>query len=117
MPARVEGVIGERIARLPEGLRETLTIASVMGYEFTAQVIARVQKVQERELVKDLSRELEKRYLLVFEQGEIKIGKQFLSIYRFSHALTQQYLYDELGAGERRMLHGEIAETLEAIIC
>ena len=115
LPARVEGVIGERIARLPEGLRETLTIASVMGYEFTAQVVARVQKVQERELVKDLSRELEKRYLLVFEQGEIKIGKQFLSIYRFSHALTQQYLYDELGAGERRMLHGEIAETLEAL--
>ncbi len=115
LPARVEGVIGERIARLPEGLHETLTTASVMGYEFTAQVIARVQKLEERELVKDLSRELEKRYLLVSEQGEIKIGKQFLSIYRFSHALIQQYLYDELSAGERRMLHGEIAETLEAI--
>jgi len=115
LPVRVEGVIGERIARLPEGLRETITIASVMGYDFIAQVVARVQKVQERELVKDLSHELEKRYLLVFEQGETKIGKQFLSIYRFSHALTQQYLYDELGAGERRMRHGEIAETLEAI--
>ena len=112
---RVEGVIGERIARSPEGLRETLNVSSVMGYEFIAQVIARVQKIQELELVKDLSCELEKRYLLVFEQGEIKIGKQFLSIYRFSHGLTQQYLYDELGAGERRMLHGEIAETLEAI--
>ncbi|HLO28792.1 MAG TPA: hypothetical protein VK249_06640, partial [Anaerolineales bacterium] len=115
LPARVEGVIGERIARLPEGLHETLTVASVMGYEFTAQVIASVQKVQERELVKDLSRELEKRYLLVFEQGEIKVGKQFLSLFRFSHALTQQFLYDEVGGGERRMLHGEIAETLEAI--
>ncbi len=80
-------MIGERIARLPEGLRETLNVSSVMGYEFIAQVIARVQKVQELELVKDLSRELEKRYLLVFEQGETKIGKQFLSIYRFSHAV------------------------------
>ncbi len=115
LPPRVEGVIGERIARLPEGLRETLNVSSVMGYEFIAQVIARVQKVGELELAKGLSRELEKRYLLVFEQGETKIGKQFLSIYRFSHVLTQQYLYDELGAGERRMLHGEIAETLEAI--
>ncbi len=115
LPARVEGVIGERIARLPEAMHETLTVASVMGYEFTAQVVARVQKAQERELVKDLSHELEKRYRLVFEQGETKIGKQFLSIYRFSHALTQQYLYDEVGTGERRMLHGEIAETLEEI--
>jgi predicted ATPase len=115
LPARVEGVIGERIARLPEGLRETITIASVMGYDFIVQVVACVQKVPERELVKDLSRELEKRYLLVFEHGETKIGKQFLSNYRFSHALTQQYLYDELSAGERRMRHGEIAETLEDI--
>jgi tetratricopeptide (TPR) repeat protein len=115
LPARVEGVIGERIARLPEGLRETLNVSSVMGYEFIAQVIARVQKVEELELAKNLSRELEKRYLLVFEQGEVKIGKQFLSTYRFSHGLTQQYLYDETSAGERRMLHGEIAETLEAL--
>jgi tetratricopeptide (TPR) repeat protein len=115
LPARVEGVIGERIARLPEGLRETLVVSSVMGYEFISQVIARVQKVQELELARDLSHELEKRYLLVLEQGETRVGKQFLSIYRFSHVLTQQYLYDELGAGERRMLHGEIAETLEAL--
>ena len=115
LPARIEGVIGERIARLPEGLHETLTTASVMGYEFAAQVIARVQKLEERGLVKDLSRELEKRYLLVSEQGEVKIGQQFLSIYRFSHALTQQYLYDQLSAGERRLLHGEIAGALEAI--
>jgi tetratricopeptide (TPR) repeat protein len=115
LPPRVEGVIGERIGRLPEGLRETLNVSSVMGYEFIAQVVARVQQVQELALIKNLSRELEKRYLLVFEQAEIKIGKQFLSIYHFSHAMTQQYLYDELSAGERRMLHGEIAEALEAL--
>jgi tetratricopeptide (TPR) repeat protein len=115
LPARVEGVIGERIARLPESLRETLNVSSVMGYEFIAQVIAQVQQVQELELVKNLSRELEKRYLLVSEQGETKIGKLFLSIYRFSHAMTQQYLYNELSQGERRLLHGEIAETLETL--
>jgi tetratricopeptide (TPR) repeat protein len=115
LPPRIEGVIGERIGRLTEGLRETLNVSSVMGYDFIAQVIASVQKAQERELLKDLSRELEKRYLLVSEQGELKIGKQFLSLYRFSHMLTQQYLYNELSAGERRMLHGEIAQTLESL--
>jgi tetratricopeptide (TPR) repeat protein len=115
LPPRVEGVIGERVGRLPEGLRETLNVSSVMGYEFIAQVIARVQQVQELELVKDLSRELEKRYLLVFELGETKVGNQYLSLYRFSHAMIQQYLYDGLSAGERRMLHGEIAETLETL--
>ena len=115
LPARIEGVIGERMARLPAGLHETLTIGSVIGQEFAAQVVGRVQRVNERELIRNLSRELEKRYLLVVEQGEIKIGKQFLSQYRFAHVLLQQYLYDELSAGERRILHGEIAETLETL--
>ncbi len=113
LPARIDGVIGERIARLPADLRETLTIGSVVGEEFSAQVVARVQKMSEHELVRTLSRELEKCYLLVIEQGEIKIGHQYLSQYRFSHTMIQQYLYDDLGAGERRILHSEIAETLE----
>jgi predicted ATPase len=115
LPARIEGVIGERVARLPTDLHETLTIASVVGQEFAAQVVGGVQNVNERDLVRNLSRELDKRYLLVVEGGEIRIGKQYLSQYHFSHVLIQQYLYDELGAGERRLLHGEIAETLETL--
>ena len=95
LPARIEGVIGERIARLPADLHETLAIASVIGEEFTAQVIAHLQKVDERELIRNLSRELEKHYLLVSEQGEIRVGKLYLSRYRFTHLLIQQYLYAE----------------------
>jgi predicted ATPase len=115
LPARIEGVIGERVARLPADLHETLRIGSVIGQEFAAQVVGRVQKMDERELINALSRELEKRYLLVVEQGEIKISKQYLSLYHFSHVLLQQYLYGELGTGERRILHGEIADTLESL--
>ena len=115
LPARIEGVIGERVARLPAALHETLGIASIIGMEFAAQVVGRVQKMEERELIRSLSNELEKRYLLVVEMGEKKVGKQFLSNYRFSHVLIQQYLYDELSAGEQRILHGDIAEALESL--
>jgi predicted ATPase len=111
----VEGVIGERIARLEPGLRETLRVGSVVGTDFAAQVVARVQKAQERELVRQLSRELDKRHHLIHEQGETRIGRQFLSVFRFSHALFQQFLYNDLGAGERRGLHGDVAEALEAL--
>src|SRR5262249_20401708 len=45
LPARVEGVIAERIARLPDDLRDILTTASVEGMEFTTQVVARVHNV------------------------------------------------------------------------
>ncbi len=115
LPARVEGVIEERLARLAENLREDLTVASVMGVDFVAQVIARVQQVPERELVKQLARELDKRHRLVEEQGEVRVGKLFLTQYRFTHALFQQFLYNELRASERRILHGEVGNALEAL--
>jgi predicted ATPase len=115
MPARAEGVIERRIGRLEEALREALTVASVEGEDFTAQVVARVQEIRERQLLHELSQVLEKRHRLVREQGEVEVGRQHLSRYRFAHTLFQQYVYNELSAGERRLLHAEIAEVLEAL--
>jgi adenylate cyclase len=115
LPARVEGVIERRIGRLEEELRETLTVASVEGEDFTAQVVASVQAVRERQLLRELSQVLEKRHRLVRERGEVTVGDHHLSRYRFAHALFQQYVYNELSAGERRLLHREVAEVLEAL--
>lgn len=42
LPARVEAVIQQRVGRLGEGLRDILTVASMEGERFTAQVVARV---------------------------------------------------------------------------
>jgi adenylate cyclase len=115
LPMRVEGVIEERVNRLEEGLRDILTVASVEGEEFTAQVVARVENLGERQLLKTLSRDLEKRHRLVREQGAVRLGRQRLSRYRFAHALFQRYLYQELGEGERALLHGDVADVLEQL--
>jgi ABC-type oligopeptide transport system substrate-binding subunit/tetratricopeptide (TPR) repeat protein len=115
LPARVEGVTEERIGRLDETLREMLSVASVEGEEFTAQVVARVLEMKERQVLQKLSQELEKRHHLVRELRGVKVGFQVLSRYRFAHAVFQQYLYNELGTGERRLLHGEIAHVLEGL--
>ena len=112
LPARVEAVIEERIDRLDPDLREILRIASVEGEVFTAQVVARVQEVQERRLLRQLSVDLEKRHRLVRERGEDRVGRRLLSRYRFAHHLFQRYLYNSLSAGERRLLHGEIGNAL-----
>lgn len=115
LPSRIEGVIEERIGRLEENLREILTVASVEGQSFTAQIVGRIQQIQERELLKKLSRELEKCHLLVREGTTEKIGKNWISYYSFSHALFQQYLYGELTDREKVILHGEVAEILEEL--
>jgi tetratricopeptide (TPR) repeat protein len=113
LPARVEGVIEERIGRLEEELREILSVASVEGEEFTAQVVARMQDLGERQLLRHLSRELTHRHRLVRESKELMVGQVRLSRYRFAHALFQSFLYQELGVAERRLLHGEMARVLE----
>jgi predicted ATPase/class 3 adenylate cyclase len=113
LPARIEGVIEERIGRLEANLRDTLSIASVEGEYFTAQTVARVQEVEEWQLVRVLSGELEKRHRLVREREEINVGSLLLLRYQFTHILFQRYLYNGMSVRERRLLHSEIAQALE----
>jgi ABC-type transport system substrate-binding protein/DNA-binding SARP family transcriptional activator len=114
-PARVEAVIEARVGRLGEELQDILAVASVEGERFTAQVVADVQEIDERELLRTLTRELVGRHGLVREVGEVQVGGRFLSRYRFSHTLFQNYAYNSLSAGERRLLHGEIAAAMERL--
>jgi ABC-type oligopeptide transport system substrate-binding subunit/tetratricopeptide (TPR) repeat protein len=115
LPARVEAVIEARLGRLPPELHEVLAVASVEGETFTVQVVAQVQGMGERPLLHALSRELEGRHQLVREEEVVPVGGRQLARYRFGHALYQQHLYDELGEGERALLHGEVGDALEAL--
>ena len=54
LPARIEGAIGERIERLPLPLQETLKAASVEGETFTAEVVARVQGLDQPLVIRQL---------------------------------------------------------------
>jgi transcriptional regulator with XRE-family HTH domain/tetratricopeptide (TPR) repeat protein len=113
LPARVEAVVAQRLDRLPEALREILSIGSVEGEVFDAELIARILKRDERAVLRSLSRDLEQRHRLVRESGEVVIGDRRLSRFRFSHGLFQEYLYQRLGQGERRVVHRAVAEILE----
>ncbi len=115
LPARVEGVIEKRIEHLEKALQAVLTIACVEGEIFTAEVVARVQQVNERGLVQQLSRELDKRHRLVTAQALEWLGKQRLSFYRFRHYLFQHYLYHSLDPMERAYLHEAVGNALEAL--
>jgi DNA-binding SARP family transcriptional activator/Flp pilus assembly protein TadD len=113
LPARVEAVIKERIDRLDPDLQNMLTVASVEGEVFTAQVVADVQELTERSSLGLLSGELEKRHRLVKSQEETQTHRGTLSRYRFGHVLFQEYIYNQLGPGERRLLHRDVAIALE----
>jgi predicted ATPase len=115
LPARVEGMIEKRIQRLEAALRSILTIASVEGETFTAEVVARVQQVQERALVQRLSQELDKQHRLITAHMLAWLGSQRLSLYHFRHQLFQHYVYHSLTAIERAYLHEAVGSVLEAL--
>lgn len=115
VPPRVEGVIGERIARLEEQLRQMLLVASVEGEDFTAEVVARVREIAERDAVRRLSGELERHHRLVEARELRRIGPQRLSMYQFRHNLIQKYLYHSLDDIERSYLHEDVGTVLEAL--
>ncbi|MEJ2555119.1 MAG: BTAD domain-containing putative transcriptional regulator [Anaerolineae bacterium] len=115
LPTRVEGVIGERIGRLPATLQEIMKVASVMGEEFVAEVVARVLELDEREVIRQLSRVLDKQHHLVQSQGGQRLEGQRVSQYRFRHILFQYYLYYSIDEVERVYLHDDVGSELEQL--
>jgi ABC-type oligopeptide transport system substrate-binding subunit/DNA-binding SARP family transcriptional activator len=115
LPARVEGVIETRVGRLDGELRRILEVASVEGEQFSLQVLARVEGLDEGRLVRRLSGELAGIHRLVDEGGMSQVDGRRLYRYRFRHHLFQQHLYNGLGEIERRVLHQAVGEALEAL--
>ncbi len=113
IPARVEGVIEERLGRLPAPIREELAAASVEGEQFTAEVLAAILSRDLRQLIRELSGDLQRIHQLVESAGLTHVGGQRLSNYRFSHSLIRTYLYENLDTIEMAYLHEEIARVLE----
>jgi adenylate cyclase len=115
LPARVEGVIEQRIGRLEPSLQAMLAAASVEGELFTAEVIARVRRLEGYEVVQQLSQELDRQQRLVRIEAMEQVGGQRLSRYRFRHYLFQHYLYSRLTPSERAYLHEKVGGALEEL--
>jgi len=115
LPARVEGVIHERLGRLPKQLHEMLRIASVEGEVFTAEVIARIQDMDQGSAIRRLSEQLDKQHQLVSGLGRQNLGVSRISRYRFQHILFQRDLYYHLDSIEREYYHEQVGDQLEQL--
>ncbi len=110
IPATVQDVIMARVDSLPEGIKSLLQTASVVGREFSYDLIKRLTELaeQEQELLTQLS--VLKDSELLFERG---IYPQ--SSYLFKHTLTQEVAYNSLLLKRRKEIHEEIGKAIEAL--
>ena len=108
IPEGVREVIGRRLDRLTQRCNETLTIASVIGREFTlAQLKPLIEDMTEDRLLEVVEEALASR---VIEELPRSVG-----IYQFTHGLIQETLSEELSTTRRGRLHARIAEALEEL--
>jgi DNA-binding SARP family transcriptional activator/predicted ATPase len=115
LPVRVEAAIQERIARLPVELQKALTVASIEGEIFTAEVIAHVCGVSESEMLEHLSGELDRKHRLVRAHSIQRVAGQLLSRYQFRHILFQKFLYNNLDDVVRVHFHEQVGIAMEEV--
>jgi len=101
IPHTVQGLIQARLDGIPESQRLAIQEAAVVGREFDAELLQRVDLFGI-----DMLPTLQ----AVVRTGMIEHLGQ--SAYRFRHVLTQEVAYDGMLQGLRAELHREVAEAL-----
>jgi len=106
IPATIQDVIMARVDTLPEGAKGVLQTGSVIGREFSYELIKRVTGISELELLSHLSALKDSE--LIYERGILP-----QSMYIFKHVLTQEVTYETLLLQRRKVLHGLVGEAIE----
>ncbi|UCD25025.1 MAG: tetratricopeptide repeat protein, partial [Gemmatimonadota bacterium] len=107
LPNTVQAVIRSRLDRLDANARDVLCYASVIGREFTRDIL---QSIRPDDVVLPQALETLKSLGLI-QQTRILPHVS----YRFKHALTQDVTYESLLQHQRKDLHGRVGEAIEKV--
>jgi serine/threonine protein kinase/tetratricopeptide (TPR) repeat protein len=107
IPEGLRDVIGKRLSLLSKECNQLLSIASVIGREFTLETLKAVAKIDEEAFVNALKQAVQ--LSVLEERSQLGVVR-----YRFTHAFFRQTLYEEMIAPQRLKLHQQVARALEA---
>jgi len=106
IPEGLREVIGRRLARLSPMCTRVLTLASVIGRDFSLETVGTIADVSEDELIDALEEAARVGVL----QEQARVGG---ASYRFAHAFFRQTLYEDVSIPRRLRLHQQVARALE----
>jgi tRNA A-37 threonylcarbamoyl transferase component Bud32/tetratricopeptide (TPR) repeat protein len=115
VPISVRSMIEKKVGLLSDAQRQALQYASIEGEVFTSTVLAVLLEADELDLEERLD-VLGKLHRLIHAEGEEELPDgSVATIYRFTHALYQNFLYDQLLSKRRVLLHRRVGETMERL--
>ncbi len=104
LPRTMRDAIAQRIARLPQGLRDALDTVAVAGQGVRPELLAQVHEIS-RVRAAGMAAALVKRQLLVEEEG----------VFRCAHRVIQDVVRKDLAPASRLELHRALALGLESL--
>ena len=107
VPDTVEEALRARIDRLPDDVKATLRLASVIGREVPLKLLQAVWQGPG-----DVEPHLRELMRLEFLYEQTRPPE---SVHVFKHALTQEVVYDSLPDAQRQALHVVVARALERL--
>ncbi len=107
LPTSVCDAIASQLRKLSARAREALTLAAVIGRDFSPALLARGLSISVSEVHERLEPPIAARLI---ENAEHRSGS-----YRFSHALLRDVVYDQIPKLDRARYHQRIGGALEAL--
>jgi tetratricopeptide (TPR) repeat protein len=107
VPEGVRQTIRQRLAAMSQDGREVLSIAAVVGRDFSLAPLQRCCDLQAARIVALLED--------AATQGLLAPIRIDLGSYRFAHALVREALYADLSAAQRLAFHRRVGDALEAL--
>ena len=105
LPPAVHEAILSRLNRLSAEAREMAGVAAIVGRDFTYPTVALACGCDEIELVRALDE--------LWQRGIVR--ERGTEAYDFSHDKIREVIYAEMSTARRRLLHRQVAESLELL--
>lgn len=108
LPPTVRDALGARLDRLSPNARTIANLVAVVGTRAGYDVLRSVSGLADSELVAALDELRAGRVLVEAARGDELA-------YDFAHPMLREVLYAVIGGARARLLHGQVAESLEAL--
>jgi tetratricopeptide (TPR) repeat protein len=118
IPQSIQTILKRRVDSLSPEMKEVLTCCSLVGEEFDFEVLRRVLKKSDEEILDAVEGGVREHFVREFALPESRtVGRvsRLSERYRFIHSLMSDVLYSGIGKVKRRILHGKVGEALEEV--